>query len=185
MIEGRHVRFMGRGGDPAKLGSVEGVRGIVAAIVQACGMRLLGEVHTYDVAIEIDKLKAEAFEDEGGVTAIGVLSTSHVAIHTWPARAFFVLDVYSCRTFEPGRVSDLLFDAFVVLWDGARVQADPAGRVRYQAPRENGRGPAPSLDFYAVDRSCAGMTIREVDLSFGLDMPEAWKEPLPDFGARC
>ena len=42
-----------------------------------------------------------AFGDEGGVTGICVLSTSHCSIHTWPLRPFFVMDVYSCRDFDP------------------------------------------------------------------------------------
>eukprot|EP01063_Lacrimia_lanifica_P034751 TRINITY_DN6504_c0_g1_i1.p1 TRINITY_DN6504_c0_g1~~TRINITY_DN6504_c0_g1_i1.p1 ORF type:complete len:188 (+),score=49.08 TRINITY_DN6504_c0_g1_i1:73-636(+) len=31
-----------------------------------------------------------------GVTALGLLSTSHYAIHTWPERSAFTLDVYFC-----------------------------------------------------------------------------------------
>jgi S-adenosylmethionine/arginine decarboxylase-like enzyme len=37
-----------------------------------------------------------------------VLSTSHCSIHTWPLRPFFVMDVYSCRDFEPARVEEHL-----------------------------------------------------------------------------
>ena len=33
-----------------------------------------------------------------------MLSTSHCSIHTWPLRPFFVMDVYSCRDFDPARV---------------------------------------------------------------------------------
>jgi hypothetical protein len=50
------------------------------------------------------KLGVEPFEDEGGVTGVCVLSTSHCSIHTWPLRPFFVMDVYSCRDFEPALI---------------------------------------------------------------------------------
>ena len=38
------------------------------------------------------------------MTGVCVLSTSHCTIHTWPLRPFFVMDVYSCRDFEPADV---------------------------------------------------------------------------------
>ena len=37
-----------------------------------------------------------------------VLSTSHCSIHTWPLRPFFVMDVYSCRDFDPSAVEGFL-----------------------------------------------------------------------------
>jgi len=67
-------------------------------------MRLLDKPHMYEVETEIAKLGVEPFEDEGGVTGICVLSTSHCSIHTWPLRPFFVMDVYSCRDFDPAVV---------------------------------------------------------------------------------
>lgn len=111
VIDGRHVKVIGRSRAPG-LGAVDEVRGVVERIVGACEMRLLGDVRCYDVPVEIERLGAEPFEDEGGVTAIGVLSTSHCAIHTWPARGLFVLDVYSCRNFETLAILDVLRERF-------------------------------------------------------------------------
>jgi S-adenosylmethionine/arginine decarboxylase-like enzyme len=62
----------------------------------------------YEVETEISKLGVEPFEDEGGVTGVCVLSTSHCSIHTWPLRPFFVMDVYSCREFDTMSVEKLL-----------------------------------------------------------------------------
>jgi S-adenosylmethionine decarboxylase len=77
-------------------------------LVDLLGMRLLGAPHLYEVETEIAKLGVEPFEDEGGVTGICVLSTSHCSIHTWPLRPFFVMDVYSCRDFDPALVEQHL-----------------------------------------------------------------------------
>jgi S-adenosylmethionine decarboxylase len=66
----------------------------------------------YEVEFEISKMNQEPFEDEGGVTGICVLSTSHCSIHTWPLRPFFVLDVYSCRDFDASIVDDLIAKHF-------------------------------------------------------------------------
>ncbi len=77
-------------------------------LIDVLGMRLLDRAHMYEVETEIEKLGKEPFEDEGGVTGVCVLSTSHCSIHTWPLRPFFVMDVYSCRDFDDAKVEKFL-----------------------------------------------------------------------------
>jgi S-adenosylmethionine/arginine decarboxylase-like enzyme len=84
------------------------VEAMLVDLIDILGMRLLGEPHMYEVKAEIEKLGKEPFEDEGGVTGVCVLSTSHCSIHTWPLRPFFVMDVYSCRDFDPAEVERFL-----------------------------------------------------------------------------
>jgi len=103
MSHGRHVKVLGRGA-PDLLGNAKVVEGALRELIGILGMRMLGEPHLYEVETEIAKLGVEPFEDEGGVTGVCVLSTSHCTIHTWPLRPFFVMDVYSCRDFEPSDV---------------------------------------------------------------------------------
>lgn len=178
MIEGRHVKLLGHGGDPRKLGNVDHVKATIRAIVEACGMRVLG-LHEYDVEIELEKLRAVPFEDEGGVTVVGVLSTSHASIHTWPARGFFVLDVYSCRDFERSHVRDVLFRSFCRHDDAAMhahsvavVSVEPSAWLADVVPRD---------ERAVVDYLRGGLTLRETDLSFALEMPPDWREPAPEF----
>jgi S-adenosylmethionine decarboxylase len=103
MGHGRHIKVLGRGSS-SLLGNAGNVESTLQELVGLLGMRLLGEPHMYEVETEIAKLGVEPFEDEGGVTGICVLSTSHCSIHTWPLRPFFVMDVYSCRDFDPSVV---------------------------------------------------------------------------------
>jgi S-adenosylmethionine/arginine decarboxylase-like enzyme len=103
MPQGRHIKVLGRG-NAALLGDAKNVESTLRELIDILGMRLLGEPHLYEVETEIAKLGVEPFEDEGGVTGVCVLSTSHCTIHTWPLRPFFVMDVYSCRDFEPSDV---------------------------------------------------------------------------------
>jgi S-adenosylmethionine decarboxylase len=107
MAHGRHIKVLGRG-SPELLGNAKSVESTLGELVELLGMRLLGEPHLYEVETEIAKLGVEPFEDEGGVTGVCVLSTSHCAIHTWPLRPFFVMDVYSCRDFDPAQVEEHL-----------------------------------------------------------------------------
>jgi S-adenosylmethionine decarboxylase len=107
MTHGRHIKVLGRG-SPELLGNAKTVESMLGELVELLGMRLLGQPHLYEVATEIAKLGVEPFEDEGGVTGVCVLSTSHCAIHTWPLRPFFVMDVFSCRDFDPAHVEQHL-----------------------------------------------------------------------------
>ena len=104
---GRHVKVLGRG-TAALLADAKNVEATLRELIEILGMRLLGAPHLYEVETEIAKLGVEPFEDEGGVTGVCVLSTSHCTIHTWPLRPFFVMDVYSCRDFEPADVEEHL-----------------------------------------------------------------------------
>ncbi len=107
MSHGRHMKVLGRGAAEL-LGNAKVVESMLRELIGILGMRMLGEPHLYEVETEIAKLGVEPFEDEGGVTGVCVLSTSHCAIHTWPLRPYFVLDVYSCRDFEPSAVEQHL-----------------------------------------------------------------------------
>lgn len=99
MSHGRHVKILGQA-SAERLRDVKGIESLLQGTIEQLGMRLLGEPHMYEVEEEIAKLGVEPFEDEGGVTGVAVLSTSHCAIHTWPLRNFFVMDIYSCRDFD-------------------------------------------------------------------------------------
>jgi S-adenosylmethionine/arginine decarboxylase-like enzyme len=103
MSHGRHIKILARG-KAALLGDVTVVREMLEKLVDLLGMRMLDKAHMYDVECEIEKLGKSPFEDEGGVTGVCVLSTSHCSIHTWPLRPFFVMDVYSCRDFDAADV---------------------------------------------------------------------------------
>lgn len=105
MSHGRHIKVLGKG-TPDLMRDVERVERFLEDLVDSLGMRCLGAPHLYEVEEAIHKMGAEPFEDEGGTTGVAVLSTSHCAIHTWPLRGEFVLDVYSCRDFEAERVED-------------------------------------------------------------------------------
>jgi S-adenosylmethionine decarboxylase len=103
MTHGRHIKVLGRGSE-SRLGDATAVRAMLVDLIDVLGMRMLDRPHMYEVETEIAKLGKEPFEDEGGVTGVCVLSTSHCSIHTWPLRPFFVMDVYSCRDFDPKAV---------------------------------------------------------------------------------
>jgi hypothetical protein len=115
LIIGRHIKAIGIG-DPGRLRCASDIRGLLGDLVAALEMRSLGPPHIYEVEENIRLLDCEPFADEGGVTGIVVLSTSHCAIHTWPLRSQFVLDVFSCRKFDPAIVATLVRKTFETKW---------------------------------------------------------------------
>src|SRR3954452_12824728 len=111
MTHGRHIKVLGRG-SPSRMGDATTVEKMLVDLIDVLGMRILDKAHMYEVETEISKLGVEPFEDEGGVTGVCVLSTSHCSIHTWPLRPFFVMDVYSCRDFDPRTIEALIMERF-------------------------------------------------------------------------
>jgi len=51
-------------------------------------------------------------QNEHVLVAFGTLSTSHVALHTWPLREELHLDLYSCRHFDIDQVLTFLQEVF-------------------------------------------------------------------------
>jgi len=96
--------------------SINVARNFVENVIVNIHMRILGRPLSYDVPLQIRKQGGQPFHDEGGISVVSVLSTSHVAIHTWPALTeqgtvnengygWARLDVDSCRPFG---LNDLL-----------------------------------------------------------------------------
>lgn len=102
------------------------LQSLLERICEVIDMTPLGSIGV-NVPIELDKLKREKFEDEGGSTscilsgkaeanqASLILSTSHANIHGWPERdadrddgGFFWFTVGSCRPFSTVKVDSLL-----------------------------------------------------------------------------
>ncbi|KAL3901021.1 MAG: hypothetical protein SGCHY_000924 [Lobulomycetales sp.] len=65
-------------------------KGTVASFIAKAGMTLLGSSsHLFPC---------------GGITAVWLLSESHVSIHTWPENNFVAIDVYTCGPGDPSRI---------------------------------------------------------------------------------
>ncbi len=101
---GRHLVVDGEGArgemcDPYSL------KYAVAELVERIGMTSL-HAFAVQIPLALQTIGVQPKEDEGGVSVIHVLSTSHVALHTWPECSVFMLDVYSCRDFRDDVVLD-------------------------------------------------------------------------------
>jgi len=111
MQRGKHIKILGQGNSD-KLNDASEIHAFLLAVIELAGMRRLMGPHVCSVDLQIAKMHQDPFDDEGGVTGVVVLSTSHAAIHTWPLQEFFVFDMYSCRTFNDKVVEAALVSAF-------------------------------------------------------------------------
>lgn len=116
MADVKHLKVLGRQAKHDVLHDTAALEALVVELVDAVGMRLLASPQIHDVALDITKLGKEPFEDEGGVSlqgagcliSYGCLSTSHLAIHTWPLRGEYHMDLYSCRSYSDEAIVGLL-----------------------------------------------------------------------------
>jgi S-adenosylmethionine decarboxylase len=67
-------------------------------LVETLKMQYLQRPTAIRVPIEPDKLHTD--DDEGGWSVICQITTSHIALHGWPLRGAFMMDIFSCRDFD-------------------------------------------------------------------------------------
>jgi S-adenosylmethionine decarboxylase len=75
-------------GDPAY------VRGTIEQAIASCGATLL-------------ELRLHQF-DPAGITAVAVLSESHLSFHSWPQEDFVAVDIFTCGDLDPRRAVSVL-----------------------------------------------------------------------------
>jgi len=52
------------------------------------------------IRVPMDPNKIDSEDDEGGWSVICQITTSHIALHGWPMRGAFMMDIFSCREFD-------------------------------------------------------------------------------------
>ena len=67
------------------LRSEEAIRALMDRAIREIGLHVVGEPMVH------------VFPDPGGITALFLLSESHLSIHTFPENGFCAIDLYCCR----------------------------------------------------------------------------------------
>ena len=88
----------------AKVFTRDRLEELFARLLAALEMQPLDKAMHYEVPIDPEVLervrRTGRFEDEGGLSSIQVLSTSHLSLHSWPLQGFFSADCFSCKEFN-------------------------------------------------------------------------------------
>ena len=105
--------------------SKEKVENLFFELTNAVSMKMLDKPVVYEVPVDPSILKkcieTGVFEDEGGITGIVVISTSHMSIHCWPLQSFFSLDVFSCKDFDADKIVSVIRESLVVTSDNTKI----------------------------------------------------------------
>lgn len=96
-ISGQHLLIDGYVSDEKSL-HPETIIPMFDALVECLGMQYLQRPMAFYVPVDPGKI--ESSHDDGGWSVSCQITTSHISIHTWPARKAFMMDVFSCRDFE-------------------------------------------------------------------------------------
>ena len=79
-------------------------------LISLLKMEKLGEPMVREVPVDSDLLNTD--EDEGGISIIVPITTSHLAIYVWPLRKALMMDIFSCKNFLATEAYGFLHDKF-------------------------------------------------------------------------
>ena len=60
----------------------------------------------------LQHIHVHKFSPNGGVSGVGVLSESHISVHTWPEKGYAAFDIFMCGDAEPQKAVPVLKAAF-------------------------------------------------------------------------
>ncbi len=87
---GEHLMIDGYGGNAEKLNSKELVLQSLEELPEKVEMKKLAKPEVYWA-------EPNHIKDPGGWSGFVVIAESHISIHTFPAKGFVSIDVYTCR----------------------------------------------------------------------------------------
>lgn len=113
---GPHICLDLQGCDPTRLNCLEHVWTYLHQLPDRVNMTRLTQPYTfpYRTCHEIDQ----------GITGFVIIAESHISIHTYPARCYAFVDVFSCKPFNVDKVVRLTkewFDATSVDTHGGPI----------------------------------------------------------------
>lgn len=106
---GPHLMVDVLAADPAALGDLARVSAFLGSVPDAIGMHKLTPPIAFPYHPGGDPLDPEA-----GITGIVVIAESHLSLHTYPHQGKAYFDAFSCRSFDPEQVLEMLIRAFGV-----------------------------------------------------------------------
>lgn len=132
---GRHLIIDGTSSRTCILNDEAQLARLLNEVIGLAGMEILVPAKMVRVELNPDKT-TETGGDDGGVTGVAILSTSHVSIHTWPLTNRFAFDLYSCRDFQTiqifNRLKERLGIVDAIVQSTARKTPKPGSGILWQ-----------------------------------------------------
>lgn len=103
---GVHLMVDGYEADPARLADFAALEAMLLEIPAKLKMHAISE----PLVVEVGPLNPR---DPGGISGVVLIAESHIGFHTFPARGFVTIDVYTCQPdLDCDHVTALLKEAF-------------------------------------------------------------------------
>lgn len=99
-IDGVHLVLDGISDAPNECFTEANIHAMIAELARALNMQIIMGPVSQEVEVDPSKLTGDVFVDEGGISTICMISTSHISFHTWPLRGVFMADIFSCKSFD-------------------------------------------------------------------------------------
>ena len=121
---GLHIMMDARVSDPSVFtrGQLEHLFG---KLITALEMKPLDKAMVYEVPTDPEVLErvkqTGVFEDEGGISTVQVISTSHLSLHAWPLQKFFSLDAFSCKDFNSKLALSIIRETMGVIAESTHI----------------------------------------------------------------
>lgn len=84
------------GCQPSSIDDVDYIKNVIHQVCERIGAGIVEECYHKFTPI--------------GISAVAVITTSHISIHTWPEYGYAAVDVFSCQEDIPGEICRLLAD---------------------------------------------------------------------------
>ena len=117
-IYGKHLIIDGYVRRSSTLGP-DSLCGLFDTLVQALDMQYLQRPMAIKVIPDTRKLDTD--EDDGGWSVICQITTSHIALHGWPLRGAFMMDIFSCKPYDADHAIQIVNDYLGVAEKHVRV----------------------------------------------------------------
>lgn len=106
---GLHIILDGYVKDPSVFNG-PALKNAFEKLAEELEMKIIMGPDFLEVELDPAKLQSDVFQDEGGITGMCVISTSHMSIHCWPIRKCFSMDVFSCKDFDGDKAKEIIWE---------------------------------------------------------------------------
>ncbi|WP_438318523.1 S-adenosylmethionine decarboxylase [Candidatus Caldatribacterium sp. SIUC1] len=89
---GMHLVLDGRSSDPEIIGDVDRIRKFLDEFPKYMGMTKVTPPYVFRYQ--------GATSEESGISGIVIIAESHISVHTFPARRYVSVDIFSCKPFD-------------------------------------------------------------------------------------
>jgi len=88
----------------------ESLLSIIDDLVTTLGMKYLCKPIIQTVPY--DQSEIDTYNDEGGISIIAPITTSHISAHCWPLRKLLMMDIFSCKPFDTAKAEKMVIARF-------------------------------------------------------------------------